>query len=381
MACGFLEMLPVQIHKDVGQIPYHLARELGWSCQLVYWMKENHEIVEPGDYGRFVRNVSVSVGHSRRRRLWLFLQYLRRNSKDIDVLLLYHLTSESILYASVYKLLNPRGVAVLKLDMDYRGLSAFDGSGLLSKRGALMRLFQAAPFSFITIETERMYRDLVGHVSDMGHRLHVFPIGIDCSEPVEIEAVLAKKQNIVLTAGRLGVEQKNNQLLLDALDALPPSALGDWEFWFVGSMTPEFKADLGRLRGRRPDLAKRIVVRDFVTSREDLAGIYKRARVYCLTSRWESFAIVLAEAAYYGCYLLSTDVGAASALTQDGRSGQLVRGEDATGLARALAGILSGSTPTEASARDAHRHVKANYDWPAVVRQFADLVQKHQEAV
>lgn len=379
LAAGFLRMQPMQLHKDVGQMPYHLARELGWSSELVYWMEAAAELIEPEDYSKWVRRVAVSISPSRARHTLMFLNYLRQNAKNIDVLLVYHLTSESLFNIFLYKALNPRGVAVLKLDMDSRALAAFNPAPLLSKRAALMRLFAATPLDFLIIETEGMYSQLLPHVSRMGHKLHVLPIGIDCTEPVDLDSVLSAKENIVLTAGRLGSTQKHSELLLEAIEKLPAAVLGDWQFWFVGTRTAEFQARLDDFRRRRPELAPRIQVRDFIESREELSAMYRRTRVYCLTSRWESFGIVLGEAAFFGCYLVSTDVGAAAALTQNGQHGKLVAVESTSQLTQALEGILSGSTPTEASARWAHQNVKENYSWPTIARRFGDLVNQSRE--
>ncbi|MEW5739586.1 MAG: glycosyltransferase [Myxococcota bacterium] len=380
VATGFLRMQPMQLHKDVGQLPYHLARELGWSSELVYWMEEASELIEPADFSQWVRRVPVSISPSRLRHTVLFLNYLRHNARRLDVLLVYHLTSESLFNIMLYKALNPRGVAVLKLDMDHRGLAAFEPAPVLSKRGALMRLFAATPIDFLVIETESLYRELLPHLTRMGHTLHLLPIGIDCSESVDLDAVLAAKQNIVLTAGRLGSYQKHTELLVDALEQLPGEVAGDWQFWFVGTRTAEFDGRLAAFRRRRPDLAGRVQVRDFIASREELAALYRRSRVYCLTSRWESFGIVLGEAAYFGCYLLSTDVGAASSLTSGGQHGSLVAVGDAAQLAQALRGILTGATPTEASARWAHEHVRRHLAWPTVARRFGELVEQHLAA-
>ena len=378
IASGFLRMQPMQLHKDVGQLPFHLARELGWSSQLVYWMEREEPLIEPDDFARYVRRVPVSISPSRARHTAMFLNYLRRHARELDVLLVYHLTSESLFNIALYKALNPRGVAVLKLDMDSRGLVGFAPSPLLSKRRALLSLFAKTPLDFLIIETEPMYRALLPYMQRVGHPMHVLPIGIDCGEPVDLDAVLPAKKNVVLTAGRLGNLQKHTELLVDAMERLDPKSLGDWEFWFVGTRTPEFEARLDSLRRARPDLAARLVVRDFIASREELSALYRKTRVYCLTSRWESFGIVLGEAAYFGCYLLTTDVGAASAMTGGGQHGQLVPVEDTGRFTRALEGLLTGAIPTEAGARWAHANVRDHYNWPTVARQFADLVARYR---
>lgn len=375
LAAGFLRLQPSLLHKDPGQFPYHLSREVGWDAELVYWTEAPITLHEPIDYTRWVRLVNVSVSPSRARHTVMFLDYLRRRARDIDVLLVYHLTSESLFNLSLYKALNPRGIAVLKLDMDHRALAGFEPAPLVSKRAALMRLFAATPLDFCIIETQRMYEGLRPHLERMGHALHVLPIGVDCTERVDIDRVLEAKENIVLTAGRLGMEQKNAELLLCAMERLPSTILGDWQFWFVGTRTPEFEAQLNEVQRRRPDLARRLVVVDFVTSREELSALYRRSRVFCLTSRWESFGIVLGEAAFEGCYLITTDVGAAPELTLQGQHGQVVPSEDTGALARALERVMTGATPTAEPARRVHEHVKTHFNWPSVARRFASLVE------
>ncbi len=378
IAAGFLRMQPAQLHKDVGQFPLQLARELGWQSELVYWMPTQVPLNEPEGFARWVRRVPVSYSPSRARHTLMFWRYLVEAARRIDVLLVYHLTSESLGNIALYKALNPRGVAVLKLDMDHRGLAAFEQSEVLSKRWALMHLFAKTPADFLIVETVGIYERLRPHVQRMGHRLHVVPVGIDCSERFDVEQVLREKEDVVLTAGRLGGVQKNNEQLLCAIEQLSPGVLGKWQFWFVGDRAPEFEARVRELRRRRPDLERHLVLREFVSSRAELAEVYRRARVYCLTSRWESFAIVLGEAAFNGCYLVSTDVGAARMLTREGHDGDVLPVEDTAALVRSLEGILTGSTRTEEAARRAHENVRDNFDWPVVARQFAELVHRYR---
>lgn len=372
-------MLPNLIYKDVGQIPYQLSRELGWDCELVSWARTDMDVIRPDDYGRWVRWRSLGVFSSRFMRGTAFLVYLARCARRVDVLLLYHLTSESLLYCWLFKVLNPRGVAVLKLDMDERALGAFDVRASWKQR-ALVRLFVGMPFDVVTVETERMAAMLRSRAARLGIEPVVFPIGIE-GPPTDIDAVLKNKQPIVLVAGRLGVEQKDNGLLLDAICGLEVADLGAWSFWFVGPRTPEFEVRLKRLRETHPEIAARVVLRDFVASRDALNEVYRRARVYCLTSRWESFAIVLAEAAYQGCYLLSTDVGAASDLTDGGKHGTLVPVGDVEALRAALRKVMRAEVSTEPAARAVHERVKAGFLWPDVVRGFADVVNACRRTV
>jgi glycosyltransferase involved in cell wall biosynthesis len=379
LATGFLQVLPNLLHKDEGPLPYLLARDFGYRSTLVYWMKKNEPMLLPEGYDAFVKRVMVSEGDSRIRRRLGFFEYIARNARELDVLLMYHLTSESVSNAFLYKALNPKGVCVLKLDMDGRGLVAFDGSPLSTKQAVLLESFRRAPFDFVTIESEAMFDRLVAPLSAMGHHLHVLPVGIDTGLQPPVDAVMAQKKNVILTAGRLGVEQKNTEMLLAALELLDSELLASWEVWLVGSRTERFDALLSAFRQRRPDLSARVLVREFVNSRAELAQIYRTARVYCLTSRWESFGIVLAEAALAGCCLVATDVGIAREVTGAGARGVVVACDDAGSMAAALRRVLTGSVNADAAGRSAHEYARDRYGWQRVASIFDGLVRRYRK--
>ncbi len=376
LTCLIENMAPTLFAKDVGQIPLQLAVEMGWTCELAYCAPNAGEFSVPEEYEHWVRTVALSTSRARTDSVKESLRFLARRAKEIDVLLVYHLTSESVLFATAFKAMNKSGVAVLKLDMDHRGLAAFDERASLKQR-VLLKLFSAAPFDLVTVESEQMFQELAPHLSRFGHRLRLFPNGIVVGRgEIEIDRVIRNKENVVLTAGRLGLFQKNNELLLRAIESLRIATLGDWRFWFVGCRTTEFEEATARMCARRPDLAPKVVLMDFVESRDELAEIYKRARVYCLTSRWESYALVLAEASYYGCYLISTKVGAAPELTNEGEWGTLLDSDDPQVLATVLERILTDDMPIDEASRLAHENVRANYTWPLLVRGFAQDVNE-----
>lgn len=64
--------------------------------------------------------------------------------------------------------------------------------------------------------------------------------------------------------------------------------------------------------------------------------------MFCFTSRWESYGLVLNEAKRFRNYIISTDVGAANDLLENGRYGTLVGQDDAEALALQLQKIVDG---------------------------------------
>lgn len=368
IVCCYPQMLPMLLNKDVGAIPLTLAREFGWQAELVSWQTEEQTLIEPENFSNWVRHVSLGTFNSRAARTVALLRYVMSNARAIDVLLAYHLTSESLAALTLFKMRNPSGCAILKLDMDHRALPFFEGprSG---RQQALWLSLRAALIDLVTVETHAMARRIAPALNALGLRLEVFPVGI----APERVAIPRQRRRVVLTAGRLGIEQKNNELLLDAIERLPFEKIHDWQFWFVGSRTTALEGRLERLRRERPEIAPLVVTRDFVTSREALAALYEEASVYCLTSRWESVGIVLLEAAQHGCFLVSSRVGVAEELTKEGLLGALFDSDDLDGLIRALLVAIEGH---DRHPRDELRHRARDYEWPALCQTFVDVINE-----
>lgn len=368
ITCCYPQMLSMLLNKDVGAIPQTLARDFGWQAELVTWQAEPQTLIEPEGFSRWVRHVSLGTFESRPARTAALLRYVAAHAPTTDVLLAYHLTSESLAALTLFKVRNPKGRAVLKLDMDHRALPFFEGPRSL-KQQALWLAFRATPIDLITVETEAMARRIASSVASLGHRLEVFPVGIAPAG----RRTSAPKRRIVLTAGRLGIEQKNNELLLEAIERLPLERIRDWQFWFVGSRTPALDVQLERVRRERPELSALIVVRDFVASREALAQLYDEASVYCLTSRWESVGIVLLEAAQRGCFVVSSRVGVAEELTHGGLLGALFDSDDVDGLVRALLVAIDGHAEHPRAALEEKARA---YEWPVVCKRFVEMIDQ-----
>lgn len=60
-----------------------------------------------------------------------------------------------------------------------------------------------------------------------------------------------------------------------------------------------------------------------------------------LTSRWESYALVLNEAKRFKNYIISTDVGAASDLIEGGKYGKIIPQDSDIDLINTLDGIIN----------------------------------------
>ena len=145
---------------------------------------------------------------------------------------------------------------------------------------------------------------------------------------------------VVLGAGRLG-DQKDFATLVHAFARLAEKRT-DVRLIVLGE---------GRQRG----MLERLIAEMGLTGRTLLPGYdpnpyawMSRAAVFALTSRFEGFGNVVAEALACGCNVVSTDCPSGPAEILDGgRYGRLARVGDPEDVARALAGALSDPLPPD----------------------------------
>jgi len=136
----------------------------------------------------------------------------------------------------------------------------------------------------------------------------------------------------VLAVGTLKI-QKNFQLLLHAFAQLPSSLNAKLTILGEGSLRPELVNLIKQL-----DLAGRVSLPGFVL---DPVPWYRTADLFVLSSSWEGFANVVAEALEFGLPVVSTDCRSGPAeILENGRYGNLVPVADADALAIAIQNSL-----------------------------------------
>lgn len=196
----------------------------------------------------------------------------------------------------------------------------------------------------------------------------VIPNGVDCdsfrnAEPISAEELgLPSGTPFILWAGRLD-PQKHPELAIEAFAALPP------EF----SETKLLMAGEGALRGGLAELIESRGLGDRVRllgRRDDLPRLYRAARLFLLTSRWEGMPNVLLEAMAAGCPVVATDVEGVRELLGDDERGLIVG--KATG-SEVAARIADSLREDDASTESASIYVRDHHDWGRVVDAYDTL--------
>jgi glycosyltransferase involved in cell wall biosynthesis len=255
----------------------------------------------------------------------------------------------------------------------------FAAQGVLNK----LRLFEAKYIlpkaDCLRVVSENLARSL-SEDKRFGLKTHpsVLPIYVDSKkiqEPVaqeRIEAIRARYSRydfIALCSGRLAGE-KNFILAIKAFRSAlreHPRAL----LLIVGS---------GPEEGSLVNLAYKLGIADSVAFepwQDDMRPYYAAANLYVLTSDYEGYSMSLVEAAASGCPLVSTDVGLASSIIADGKSGFLCPVGDQECVSRGIARVM-GDVPLRlamknASRESAVRHLLSKEDY---LKKLKELWQK-----
>ncbi|EKO3878691.1 glycosyltransferase family 4 protein [Vibrio metschnikovii] len=271
----------------------------------------------------------------------------------VDIIMLLHISRETVLLALVYKIFFPRKKIYLKLDID---TTFFDYSPSNIALFCIERLLKSC--SIISYES-RLIEDKLRNstlFSSSINKLIYLPNCMPRMEQVIPEP--SKKEKIIITVGRLGTFQKNTEIVIEALNGLD---LNGWRFIFIGSATESVKAKINELE--KTNTAVEYVGE--VISREEMIEWYKKSSVFLLSSRYEGFATVLVEAAAYGNFIISTNVNGARDVTRNFDFGALVNSSNE--IKDTLSDIVSGRMDIDERSRSMQRFVIERFNWPAAI--------------
>ena len=373
----FTETENFHLVKDVGQLPYFMYKTEGYDATLISYQNN----VEYPFIDQEVNGLKLNFIPNKGRFLYFelgVLYYLFNHSKSIAVLNLFHFKKDHILYLLIYKLVNPKGKAYIKLDMDilfFKNYNAFLFSNYRIKNLILKALtswiFKLT--DLFSVETDQAKDYLLNVYPELQNKLICIPNGVDnlyLDKEIPIKA-FQEKENIILTVGRIGTEQKNTELLLDALKI---TDLKDWKVYILGPIEESFKKNIADFYKEYPQLENKIIFTGNITDRKELFDWYNRAKIFCLTSRWESFGIVFTEALYFGNYLITSPISSAAYITNNGKYGTVAKAhaqEFSNAIQNSIEpGFLSSQRYTEIRSFS-----KENFTWPVIVKKLADKIK------
>lgn len=334
----------VHLYKDVGLLPYYLCKEYMINGKIVYSNK-NRKIV-PKKFRnleleeiKFIKipNIIKKIDKIKILENFNFYKYLLKNAKQINYLMFFHYGIDKIFLIYLYKFLNPFGKVYIKLDTagDYKEKKI---------KKIILKIYEKK-VNLFSVETlyalEKIKKlDLLGIKNYK--KLAYIPNGFDEDYLIENRLRIKnfeEKENIMITVGRLGAPEKNNELLLEALEKID---LKDWKVLLIGDYTEKFKDVYDKFIEKNQIKKNKVILIGNVVDRKKLYDYYNRAKIFILTSRCESFGIVLVEALRFGNYIITTDVGAARDITKNGEIGSIIDKENTKQLENKIKEVIYG---------------------------------------
>lgn len=290
--------------------------------------------------------------------------------KKIDILHLFWLSPRNLIFSKIYKTLNPHGIVYIKGDLNTIPVS----KGIKGK----IRDWLYKSIDILSVETTKVYDGIINGLSGNNLQkkvLHV-PNGID-DELIRVSGVLKKtfeqKDNLIITVGRIGTKQKNNEMLLEAI---AKCGLKDWHVSIIGPIEPAFQQYISDFFDKYPHLKHHIEFTGPIYDKYLLWDYYNRAKIFCLTSIFEGMANVLSEALSFGNYIITTPVSGTEEYVSSREFGQFVDIGDTSQLSCAIQQIIDDDSILRTSVQKAHYKSETEFNWTTLLRPVAKRIQE-----
>ncbi|MFD2598079.1 glycosyltransferase [Sphingobacterium corticis] len=358
--CLFPHGKNIHLIKDVGMIPYTLHKEKLYEAHISFYEQEENLPSLKTDvngliYDRiknFFSNDDIDTFFFLLTRFW-----------KIDVLMMFHPSFKKVLIACFFKIITFNRIKFyFKLDMSEKTFE--NDQNPVSSMSELRKFFYRKAGLF-TVETNKV-KDLLDESSFVN--VKYLPNGFNNESSCQINS---QKKNIILTVGRIGSFEKDTDTLLRALSNVD---LQNWEVNIVGPIETEYHENITQFYRSNPLLLEKVKFIGNISDRKILNEYYKEAKVFVLTSRFESFGLVYAEALSQGCYIISTRLAPAYEITSGEKYGFLFDIADDAALSSKLSDVISGKD-TLPEYQKIMSFANTNYDWSVIVRKLHSMLE------
>lgn len=234
----------------------------------------------------------------------------------------------------------------------------------MSKFEKFRKFYRNRLFDAVTVLTQAD-ADVIG--SRLKH-VYVLP------NPLAFEPVsnIPSKKKIILAVGRLDVYYtKGFDVLIKAFAKIQAS-YPDWKLRIVGSGK---ESSLNYLMGiaEKEGIERNL---EFVPYTSDLRPLYQEAEIFCLSSRFEGFGMVLIEAMSQGCACIACDYkGRQKEIIKSEKYGVICKVDDTDELAKKIStliddesyrNLLKGNSPLRAK----------DYSLPIVMENWKSILNE-----
>lgn len=369
----------VHLYKDVGGIPYALAKYCGWQATFAY--NDANGVIHNEDYEKYVKLDRIRFPKILEKlklryiKYFQVIKYVYFNAPKYDVINFYHCHKFIKFLCWLAKKRNPNIITYVKLDMSKNGFEK-ELKNNCKRRWDFTDLF--------TVETNK-YVDELNELSKFSGKVKYLPNGF-FADLEDIDLSKIKKEKIILTVGRLGTYQKNTELLIESLIEIEDK-LNEWIVYLVGPMTEDFKIWLNNRLVDHSKLKNKIVITGNIIDKKELYQIYGKSSIFVLPSRYESWGLVLSEAMYFANYPIVTNCCDAfnemlcMLCNKKEKYGLIVESENVEALKSAIIYGISHINDNFNSTKIGSDFINKNFNWKIIAHRlenyFDDILSKN----
>jgi glycosyltransferase involved in cell wall biosynthesis len=226
-----------------------------------------------------------------------------------------------------------------------------------------MQSFVARRLDAVFTSSEIGRKQIVQDFGVRPERLHNLRNGLD-TELFSPDPTVAKRPDEILCVGRSTDPNKGIRTLIESLSKLPES---------VRLVLVDDDASDNKVRRWAREHA--VEARVTLTGRVDsaaLIGLYRRAALVVVPSRYEGFGLPAVEAMACGTPVVATRAGALSEVLEHTGGGLLTPRDDPAALAAGIGRLLADPGLRTSLARRGRERVVLTYSWPQIARATAD---------
>jgi len=338
--------------KDVFLVPYYLGKIFNLNVNIVYASSKTNK-----NFTSRIRNVTLIPKknvNSNKILLGIYdFFYILFNAKKIDFFMRFFFSNTTAITGFMYKKLNKNGILYVKSDGKpdewpllgyHNSLHNRKNSFVKNIKKYIYKLF-LENIDLITVETESGYKSFLGNTLlsvNLSNEIQLMYNGFDKNLFDQYSMRLknySEKENIILVVGRLGTFQKNTEMILETAEKL---FFHNWKIVLIGPIEEKeqnFQAKIDAFYYSNPHLQGIVIFTGSIYDKKKLWAWYNNAKIFVLTSLYESFGIVFSEALFFRNYIVSTDVGAAKESIRMGY-GKIIPQNDTHYLSNALQNII-----------------------------------------
>lgn len=370
----------VHLYKDVGLTPYYLGKEYNLDVDIIYSNSEKKELPKSFRNVSLIEikyykiwNILKIIDKFKLLESFSFYKYLIKNAKKIDYLIFFHIGLDKFFLVLLYKILNKNGRIYFKMDSNINGIleSNIKNINFMRKVQKFLLRILLNKIDLISIETEEAYNEILKnglYNKNISNKVMYIPNGFDEEYLIENKIKIKsfeEKENIMITVGRIGTEPKNNEMLLEALNNID---LKEWKIYIIGPYTEEFKEKYDEFIKNNQDKKESVILIGNIENKNLLYSYYNRAKVFLLTSKWEGFAIVYPEALRFGNYIITTDVGGARDITNNGKIGVVTEIENILQFKNEILKVINNKINLEEKFNQSLELSKKKFLWSEIVK-------------